>query len=71
MSLETGKCDICGKMTNEFTLFGDMEMCDDCFKELITIMSYKNYNDMKDDEKALLQVFCNKFVKQLFVEEEK
>lgn len=71
MCLKSGKCDICNKPTNDFTLFGNMEMCNDCFKELVTIMSYKNYEDMKADEKALLQVFCNKFVKQLFLEEEK
>lgn len=65
MSMKNGKCEICDKPTNEFTLFGDMEMCDECFSNLVMVMQYKNFNDMTEDEKVLLQKFCNKFVKQL------
>lgn len=65
MSMQNGKCEICDKPTNEFTLFGDMELCNECFSNLVMIMQYKNFNDMTEDEKILLQKFCNKFVKQL------
>lgn len=65
MGLQNSKCEICDKPTNEFTLFGDMEICDECFSNLVMVMQYKNFNDMTEDEKILLQKFCNKFVKQL------
>jgi hypothetical protein len=65
MGMKTCKCDVCDKPENEFTLFGDLEICNDCFTNLVTVMQYKNFNDMTDNERILLQKFCNKFVKQL------
>ncbi len=70
MSLESGKCDVCDKPSTEFTLFGDMEMCDECFKSLVMVMQYKNFNDMNEEEKSLLQKFCNKLVKQILTTNE-
>lgn len=62
------KCELCDKVVDTVYAYENMEMCEDCFKRLISVMKYKNYNDIVEDDKALLMKFCNKLVAQLLVE---
>ena len=62
------KCELCDKVVDTVYAYENMEMCEDCFKRLISVMKYKNYNDIVEDDKALLMKFCNKLVSQLLAE---
>lgn len=59
-------CGLCNKNVDVVYAYQDMEMCEDCFKHLISIMQYKFIDDMIEEDKVLLMKFCNKLVKQLF-----
>lgn len=60
------KCELCDKVVDTVYAYENMEMCEDCFKRLVSIMKYKNHNDIVEDDKTLLMKFCNKLVSQLF-----
>lgn len=40
-----------------------VSLCPECKNTLISVMSYKNYNDILEEDKVLLQRFLNKFIK--------
>lgn len=60
------KCELCDKVVDTVYAYENMEMCEDCFKRLVSIMQYKFVDDIIDDDKVLLMKFCNKLVSQLF-----
>ena len=62
------KCESCDKVVDTVYAYENMEMCEDCFKRLVSIMKYKFVDDIIDDDKTLLMKFCNKLVSQLLVE---
>lgn len=65
------KCEMCDKSSETVYAYENIEMCEHCFKRLISVMKYKNYNDIIEEDRLLLQKFCNKLVNQLFVETNK
>lgn len=43
-------------------LFG-ASLCPECYHTMISIMNYKNYKDIPEEEKVMLQKVLNKIVK--------
>jgi hypothetical protein len=62
---------MCDKSSETVYAYENIEMCEHCFKRLISVMKYKNYNDIIEEDRLLLQKFCNNLVNQLFVETNK
>jgi len=58
-------CDSCKNnfdMDDRKVLLG-VSVCPECYDIISNIMNYKNYNDINDWEKVLLQNFLNKMSK--------
>ena len=58
-------CDACGKpfdyeVRNELFY---ASLCPECYHIMVSIMNYKNYKDIPEEEKVMLQKVLNKMIK--------
>ena len=56
------KCEICNNESTKLKKLGDIKLCDDCYQRLVSMMKYKNFEDIVYEDKTLLMKFCNKLI---------